>query len=258
MTPPSRPAHSGRRSAPERMWTWVGLALVAALTVGLVVMVARPKPAEVIPSFADPIGALDTSKVPHGWGPDVAAAAKVAGLPAPVLAAQLETESNWQTDAISPADAKGLAQFTPDAWALFGRGDPLKPKDAIAAQGRMLRHLKSEIIAAKLPDNTTKLTLAAYNAGLTNVRKHRGVPPFPETQNYVKLIAQRMGQYARPLPHSSSPTAAAYGHPAAGAAAGVLALGAGRELVARNHRSSHHTCRTRGGKLRSERSGVER
>lgn len=179
----------------------------AALTMAVVLILAlaayfvfKPKAPEVVPSFSDPIGPLDTSKIPNGWAPDVNAAAKVAGIPAPVLAAQLETESHWNPKAESPAGAQGVAQFTPAAWEQFGEGgDPFDPKTAIAAQGRLLAHLKKRVAASKIPGNPTQLTLAAYNAGFGNVTKYNGVPPFEETQNYVKKIALRMGHFATPL-----------------------------------------------------------
>ena len=161
-----------------------------------------------IPSFDEPLGALDYSKVPGGWGPAVDAAAKKAGIPGPVLAAQLETESHWDPKAKSSAGAEGLAQFTPDAWAEYGQGgDPYKPQDAIAAQGRLMAKQMARLKAANLPDNRIKLALAAYNAGYGNVTKYGGVPPFPETTEYVKKVAQRKGYYAKPIVVSPSTSA---------------------------------------------------
>ncbi|WP_270451680.1 transglycosylase SLT domain-containing protein [Kocuria marina] len=129
--------------------------------------------------------------VPNGWGPLVDAAASQAELPASLVAAQLAQESGWNPDTTSPVGAQGLAQFMPATWATYGNGgDPFDPEDAIAAMGRYMAALKKEIqpIAGDNPDELVRLTLAAYNAGPGAVQEHRGVPPYPETQQYVEKI----------------------------------------------------------------------
>lgn len=129
--------------------------------------------------------------VPNGWGPLVDAAANQAELPASLVAAQLAQESGWTPDTTSPVGAQGLAQFMPATWATYGNGgDPFDPEDAIAAMGRYMAALKKEIqpIAGDNPDELVRLTLAAYNAGPGAVQEHRGVPPYPETQQYVEKI----------------------------------------------------------------------
>lgn len=150
-------------------------------------------------AFDGPIGELDESKVPHGWGPYVRAAAQEAGLPGPVLAGQLETESHWQVKAVSHVGAQGLAQFTPGTWRTFGKGNPFDPQDAIAAQGRLMKYLMDQAASSHIPRNHIELALAGYNAGFGNVVKYRGIPPFAETQNYVTSVAQKMRTYAKPV-----------------------------------------------------------
>lgn len=198
--------------APMRLTTRgklvVGL-LAAALVVALFFALKPDSKKDEIPSFDDPIGPLDTSKVPNGWGPAVAAAAKKAGIPGPVLAAQLEAESHWNPRAESPKGAQGLAQFTPDAWASHGSGDPFNPNDAIAAQGRLMGDLVKRAEASGIKQNRVELALAGYNAGFGNVTKYKGVPPFPETKGYLQTIAKRMGHYSEPVaaqPSGSSAT----------------------------------------------------
>ena len=129
--------------------------------------------------------------VPNGWGPLVEDAAKTAGLPVSVVAAQLKAESNWDPKAGSSAGAQGIAQFMPDTWAQYGDGgDVTDPEDAIPAYGRYMAALKEEVepLADGDADELVRLTLAAYNAGPGAVAQHKGVPPFAETQKYVTKI----------------------------------------------------------------------
>lgn len=201
------PRRAASSSAPIRLTRRgriVVTCLVVALCAGLLLLVTStrsdPQP---VPSFDAPLGALDESKVPNGWGPLVAAASRESGVPGAVLAAQLEVESKWNPKAVSHANAKGLAQFTPDAWASHGKGDPFDPADAIAAQGRLMRELKQRAERSGIADNPMRLALAGYNAGFGNVTKYQGVPPFAETEHYVGAIAHAMGKYAKPLPPTS-------------------------------------------------------
>ncbi|MFC4904893.1 transglycosylase SLT domain-containing protein [Kocuria oceani] len=129
--------------------------------------------------------------VPNGWGPLVEEAAKTAGLPVSVVAAQLKQESNWNPNAGSSAGAQGIAQFMPETWAQYGNGGNVTdPEDAIPAYGRYMADLKNEVksLAGNDADQLVRLTLAAYNAGPGAVAQHKGVPPFAETQRYVERI----------------------------------------------------------------------
>lgn len=133
----------------------------------------------------------DTVNVPAEYKDDVKKAAKTAGLPESIVAAQIKQESNWDPKAGSPAGAQGIAQFMPDTWARYGEGgDILNPHDALAAYGRYMKALKDEVkdIAGDDANQLVKLTLAAYNAGPGAVQAAKGVPPFAETENYVKII----------------------------------------------------------------------
>ena len=164
-----------------------------ALTV-LVATLAEEEDAAALPTSCTTTNNDDeggVAGVPNDWGPLVEAAAREAGLPASVVAAQLAQESGWNPKARSRAGAQGLAQFTPGTWAVYGNGgDPFDPHDAIAAQGRYLAALKDKVhpLAGDDAHDLVRLTLAAYNAGPGAVQDHRGVPPYPETQRYVEKI----------------------------------------------------------------------
>lgn len=135
------------------------------------------------------------------------------GVSSSLLAAQMEAESTFKPDLVSPAGAQGWAQFMPGTWATVGAevdedgnivgapgsGDPTDPADAAMAQGRYMCQLhgqmKSALDAGEVSGDITELTLAAYNAGPGNVLKFGGVPPFAETTAYVKKITDNMSNY---------------------------------------------------------------
>ncbi|UQA93880.1 C40 family peptidase [Streptomyces halobius] len=121
-----------------------------------------------------------------------------------LLAAQLYQESGWNAKAQSPADAQGIAQFIPGTWqthGIDGNGDGKRdvwdPEDAIPSAAsydcELARYVKDA------PGDDTHNMLAAYNAGAYRVIQHNGVPPFRETQNYVKTITTLAKSFAAPV-----------------------------------------------------------
>lgn len=121
------------------------------------------------------------------------AAARCPHIPVKVFAAQIASESSWDSEAVSSAGAQGLAQFMPGTWKGFGvdgDGDGKKsvwnPADALHSAAR-LNCINRELVKG-IPGNRLHNTLAAYNAGHGAVSKYQGVPPFPETENYVQKI----------------------------------------------------------------------
>ncbi len=115
-------------------------------------------------------------------------AARANGLPPEFLAATLLQESAFDPGAVSSAGAVGIAQFTIGT-ADDNDVDPFNPFDAIAGAARL--------IATYYRDYEPRyrdpygVALAAYNAGPGAVAAYGGVPPYPETQEYVSLIYQR-------------------------------------------------------------------
>ena len=124
--------------------------------------------------------------VPAEYRRPVRAAAAAQGLQPSVLAALLRAESGFDPRAVSPAGAQGIAQFMPATAAGVGLADPFDPSQAIPAAAALLAgHLRD---LGSLP-----LALAAYNAGAGAVRRHGGIPPYPETQGYVARILALAG-----------------------------------------------------------------
>ena len=105
-------------------------------------------------------------------------------LPPGLLQAVAQKESGMRTDAVSPAGARGLMQLMPGTAAELGV-DPMVPAQAVDGAARYLR---AQLDAFGRVD----LALAAYNAGPGAVRRHRGIPPYAETQNYVAAVTAAM------------------------------------------------------------------
>ncbi|CAM5445661.1 transglycosylase [Streptomyces tanashiensis] len=121
-----------------------------------------------------------------------------------LLAAQLYQESGWNPRAVSPADARGIAQFIPGTWAghgIDGDGDGDRdiwdPQDAIPSAASYDCELAGYV--KDVPGDPASNMLAAYNAGAYRVIKHGGVPPISETQNYVRIIRSLEKSFARPV-----------------------------------------------------------
>ena len=101
--------------------------------------------------------------------------------PALVLAV-ITVESSGRVDAVSGAGAQGLMQLMPDTATRFGVTDSLEPAQNISGGVKYLHWLMQEF------ERDPILVLAGYNAGEGSVRKHAGVPPFPETRDYVPKV----------------------------------------------------------------------
>jgi hypothetical protein len=108
-------------------------------------------------------------------------------LDARLVHAVIEQESNYQARARSKKGAKGLMQLMPGTAKQYGVSNSYDPKSNLEAG---VRHLKDLMSRLDLP-----MALAAYNAGEATIRRYGGLPPFPETQSYVRDILRRVGSH---------------------------------------------------------------
>lgn len=170
-------------------------------------------------------GSLDQpDTAPPGGGPGVvagsipaqyvslvdAAGTRCPAFPATVIAAQIQTESDWDPHAVSPVGAQGISQFMPGTWAAWGhdwtadgRADVWDTGDAIPSQATfdcaLADQMQSALAAGQVRGATiTELALAAYNAGAGAVVAAGGIPDNGETPAYVTRIEKLAASFASP------------------------------------------------------------
>lgn len=112
----------------------------------------------------------------------IAEAARLYHIPAALIRAVIQIESNFDPRVISPANAHGLMQLLPQTAERMMVTDIFDPRQNILGGTRYLR------VLANTFNGDLQLTIAAYNAGEGAVAKYHGVPPYSETQQYVTKV----------------------------------------------------------------------
>ena len=135
-----------------------GAETLVHLVTGATLLDARP--------FAD---LIETVSLKHGVDPDL-------------VHAVVRAESNYRPGAKSHVGARGLMQVMPTTALEFGIKNLYDPQSNLEAGVQYLKFLLARF--------DLKRAIAAYNAGPENVRKYDGIPPFPETQKYVKKVLE--------------------------------------------------------------------
>jgi soluble lytic murein transglycosylase-like protein len=137
------------------------------------------------------------SDVPTSGDPEldlvIARTGRNLGVDPRLIHAVIWQESKYKPSAESHAGAQGLMQLMAPAAKRFGCEDRNDIASNVTAGTKYLRWLLKRF------DGNVTLALAAYNAGEGNVDKYEGVPPFGETQNYVRIITGRYGKTYHPV-----------------------------------------------------------
>jgi soluble lytic murein transglycosylase-like protein len=158
-------------------------------------------PAAVASASSVPGASTGASELPAGtpYAAEITAAAKRNGIDPALLAGLVKQESGFNPNAGSPAGAQGLTQLMPATAASLGVTNVHDPAQALEGGAKYLRrqldHFGGDVARA----------LAAYNAGPGAVERFGGVPPYAETQNYVRKVQA----YAAELRSAAPPVAAA-------------------------------------------------
>jgi len=143
--------------------------------------------------------ATGPSELPAGtpYAAEITAAAKANGVDPALLAGLVKQESGFKPDAGSPAGARGLTQLMPATAAGLGVSNVLDPVQNLNGGAK---YLKQQLDAF---GGDVAKALAAYNAGPGAVKRFGGIPPYAETQNYVRIVQQNAASF-RTAPSAAS------------------------------------------------------
>jgi len=120
----------------------------------------------------------------HEYDTYIAEAARKHLLPFSLIKALIKVESDFDPIAVSRSGALGLMQIMPDTLKELNIINPFDPRENVLGGSLYLKRL------IKRFDGNMPLALAAYNAGGQKVIQYKGIPPFPETQGFVRKVMQ--------------------------------------------------------------------
>jgi soluble lytic murein transglycosylase-like protein len=147
-----------------------------------------------------PKGTSGTSGAATPYAAEIDAAAAKYNVDPALLRGLIRQESNFNPNAGSPAGARGLTQLMPGTAAALGV-DPSVPAQAIEGGAKYLRQQLDKF------GNDPAKALAAYNAGPGAVQRYGGIPPYAETQNYVRKVLAYAAEYRQAAPAATASAA---------------------------------------------------
>ena len=148
-------------------------------------------------ALAAHLAAASASDLRRLYNPIIKRAADTHRIDQELIHVVIRAESNYDAFAISSAGAMGLMQLMPETARQYGVNNVFDPAQNIEGGVRYLKDL------VRLYNGQTRLVLAAYNAGQEAVRKYKGIPPYPETKNYIAGI---MKTYRKATVSTKNPT----------------------------------------------------
>lgn len=148
-----------------------------------------PAPAE--PASSGPADEVAGTASAHKYRSAIDRAAQATGLDPALIEAVIAAESAGDPAAVSRAGAKGLMQLMDSTAADYGVSDAFDPDQNILAGSSFLGDLLERF------GGDLRLALAAYNAGPATVERYGGIPPWPETRDYVEAVAERLAASPR-------------------------------------------------------------
>ncbi|WP_455938486.1 transglycosylase SLT domain-containing protein [Gemella morbillorum] len=141
-------------------------------------------------------GSQTTTTVTGSYSDLINEAGKRFGVDPALIAAVIENESDFNPNCTSPVGAQGLMQIMPENFASLGITNGYDPYQNVMGGTQMLAQ------GLRRYNGDISLCMAAYNAGDGNVQKYGGIPPFPETQIYVRKVISSYEKYrnGQPIP----------------------------------------------------------
>lgn len=136
-------------------------------------------------------GARHTYKRSPGLDNIVQQAAQTHKVDAALVHAVIHAESGFNPNAVSPKGASGLMQLMPATARRYGVQNIFDPQQNVGAGVHYLKDL------LKMFGNNPRLALAAYNAGENSVKRFGGIPPYPETTQYVSKVLTLHTRYRK-------------------------------------------------------------
>ena len=120
-------------------------------------------------------------KPPEDWNQEIQQNCDLHSLDPKLVRALIQVESAFNPKAISRKGAKGLMQLMPDTALEVDVSDPFDPQQSIRGGTLYLKRMVDEF-------GRLEFALAAYNAGPGAVKRYGGIPPYPETKDYVSKV----------------------------------------------------------------------